>query len=113
MNTKKTILPGYSVAGGDTVFEGLKFTGTDFILIQVYHTTLNKTDHKIRLQESTDGVGYEDSEDENGNNIEMTLDQATTAMMKFTNFNTNYYRVRFIEGTTGTGTISKINFITS
>ena len=113
MNKLHTILPAYAVAGGDRFFEGTKFTGTDFIQIQAYHTTLSKTDNKIRLQESTDGIGYEDSKDSNGNYIEMTLDQASTRMMKFTEFNSNYYRCRFIEGTSGTGTISSINFITT
>lgn len=112
MKTTRTILPVYSVAGGDTNFEGLRFEGTNFLEVQIFFASLNKDDHKIRIQESTDGSDYVDSKDSAGNFLEITLlSSLTSDIIKVDDFNADYIRARFIEGTTGTGTITKINFL--
>lgn len=112
MKTKKTINPDYSVAGGNTNFEGLKFIGSSFLELQIIYTTLNKDDHKIRIQESTDGQNYTDSKDNQGNFLELTLSTSVlNDIIKVDDFNADYIRARFIEGTTGTGTISILNFL--
>ncbi len=112
MKTKKTISPTYSVAGGDTVFEGLRFKGNNFLELQIIYTTLNQGDHKIRIQESTNGENYTDSKDSQGNLLEITLSTSVlNDIIKVDNFNADYIRARFIEGTTGTGTISTLNFL--
>lgn len=110
--TKKIISPAYSVAGGSTNFSAVQYDGNGFLGIQIFYTGFNKNDNKIRLQESIDGDQYVDSVDENGNNIEVTLSSSvTTDMINVSNFNADFIRVRFIEGTAGVGTISSIKFL--
>jgi hypothetical protein len=112
MKTKKTISPAYSVAGGDQVFEGLRFKGNNFLELQIIYTTLDEGDHKIRIQEGTNGQNYTDSKDNQGNFLEITLSTSVlNDIIKVDNFNADYIRARFIEGTTGTGTISTLNFL--
>ncbi len=112
MKTTKTIPTAYSVAGGDTNFEGLRFKGINFLEVQIIFASLNQSDHKIRIQESTDGVEYTDSKDANGDFLEITLSGSlTNDIIKVDDFNADYIRARFIEGTTGTGTITQINFL--
>lgn len=112
MKTTKTISPAYSVAGGDTVFEGFKFSGDNFLELQITFASLDETDHKIRIQESADGVNYTDSKDSSGNYIDIVLlSTLVSDIIKVNDFNAYYVRARFIEGTTGTGTISTLKFI--
>ena len=73
MKTTKTISPAYAVAGGDTVFEGFKFIGDNFLELQITFASLNKDDHKIRIQESADGINYTDSKDGSGNYLDIVL----------------------------------------
>ena len=74
--------------------------------------SLNQNDHKIRIQESLDGANYTDSKDNQGNFLEITLDSSLTGdIIKVDDFNADYIRARFIEGTTGTGTISTLNYL--
>jgi hypothetical protein len=108
-----TILPAYDVSGGDTNFDTIAFEGNNFLGVQIYYTSLNQADHKIKLRESLDGVDFLDSEDSSGNAIEITLNNAVTSdIMKVYNFNTTYVGFSFVEGTTGTGTIDKLKIIT-
>lgn len=113
MKVRKSISPAYSVTGGDKIFEGLPFEGSSFLELQIFYTGFNKEDNKIRLQESLDnGNNYVDSKDSEGNFIEITLASANVSdVIKVNSFNGDWIRARFIEGTTGVGTISKINFI--
>ena len=113
MKNFKILTPAYDVSGGDTNFETVPFEGDNFIGVQIYYTSLNQADHKIKLRESLDGVNFLDSEDADGNTIEMTINNAIASdILKVYNFNTGYIGLSFVEGTTGTGTIDKIKIIT-
>ena len=112
MKTIESIFPAYSVAGGDKNFETIAYKGSNFLGVQIFYTSFSKGDNKIRLQESIDGAQYVDSKDANGNYIEIILATANASdMIKVDDFHAEYVRARFIEGTSGTGTISKINFL--
>lgn len=113
MKNFATITPAYDVSGGDTNFETIPFEGTNFLGVQIYYTSLNQSDHKIKLRESIDGVNFLDSEDSSGNAIEMVINNAVTSdILKVYNFNAGYVGFSFVEGTTGTGTIDKLKIIT-
>ena len=103
----------YDVSGGDSNFESLVFEGENFLGVQIYYTSLSQAHHKIKLQESLDGVSFLDSLDSSGNTIEITLNNSlANDIMKVYNFNTGYVRFSFVEGTSGTGTIDKLKIIT-
>lgn len=103
----------YDVSGGDAEFEGVVSSGKDYISFQIFYSNLNQADHTIRIQECLDGVNYVDSVDAAGDYIEIVLDNTlTNDIIKIVNFNTNNFRCRFIEGTSGTGTIDRIKVMT-
>ncbi len=112
MKTYEKQNPAYDVSGGDTNFEKVQFSGVNFLGIQLFYTSLNQVDHKIRLQESIDGNNFVDSLDGNGNTIEMVIDNTLiTDILNVAGFNTAFYRLQFIEGTTGTGIIDNIKYL--
>ena len=109
MKNYKTLTPAYDVSGGDSNFESLPFLGSNFLEVQFFYTSLNQTDHKIKLQESVDKVNFVDSIDSSGSPIEITIDNSLSFdILKINDFNTAYFRFQFIEGTSGTGTIDKL-----
>jgi hypothetical protein len=112
MKTYKIIEPNYDVSGGDTSFESIEFAGIKYLIIQFYYTSLNQIDHKIRLQESLDGKNFVNSLDSCGSNIEITINNAiSTDILRVIDFNTAYFRLQFIEGTSGTGTIDLLKIM--
>lgn len=112
MKAKTIQTPAYDVSGGNTNFDIVPFEGNSFIAVQFYYTSLNQANHKLRLQESIDGVNFLDSLDSSGNNIEITIDNSiATDILKAFDFNTSYIRFQFVEGTTGTGTFDKLNIV--
>lgn len=113
MKELKVLNPAYDVSGGDHAFESDTFNGEYIIGVQYFYTSLNQADHKIRLQESFDGVNYVDSVDSSGSTIEMTIDNSLSVdILKAYDFSTRFYRFKFIEGTTGTGTIDTLKIFT-
>lgn len=109
MKTYKTQIVAYDVSGGNEDFDSLVFEGREFLAVQLYYTSLNQSNHKLRLQESLDGVNFLDSLDSSGTTIEITIDNSIlTDILKVNDFNTKYYRFQFIKGTTGTGTLDKL-----
>lgn len=113
MKTTTVQTPEYDVSGGDKNFDSLTFEGSNFMGVQFYYTSLNQTNHKLRLQESLDGVNFLNSMDSSGNNIEITIDNSiATDILKASDFNTKYFRFQFIEGTAGTGTFDKLIIVT-
>lgn len=113
MKSYKTLSTAYDVSGGDENFETLSFLGINFLAVQFFYTSLNQADHKLRLQESIDGVNFLDSVDSGGSAIEITIDNAlSTDILKIFDFNTVFYRFQFIEGTSGTGTLDKLMIVT-
>ena len=112
MKTYKTVTPDYDVSGGDYEFESFTFEGKSFFGVQIFYSSLNQADHKIRLQESIDGINFIDSKDDAGNYIEITLDNTIPSdILKIYNFNSGFVRPKFIEGTAGTGTIDTIKML--
>ena len=112
MKTIKTITPAYDVSGGDKSFDGVPYVGSENLSVQVFYTGFNKNDNKIRLQESIGGDEYVDSVDENEAYIEVTLASTLTSeMINVSGFRADFIRVRFVEGTSGIGTISQFNFL--
>ena len=112
MKSYKTLLPAYDVSGGDEDFEVITFQGMKSLIVQFYYTSLNQTDHKLRIQESLDGVNFLDSKDSSGSVIEITIDNSlSTDILKVYEFNTAYIKPQFIEGTAGTGTIDELKFL--
>jgi hypothetical protein len=113
MKTNITQELNYDVSGGDTVFDSVEMNGQTYISFQIYYTSLDQADHKIKIQESLDGVNFIDSVDSSSNIIEITLDNTiTNDILKIVHFNTNYFRAAFVEGTAGTGTVDKIKIMT-
>ncbi len=109
MKNYTTLIPAYDVSGGDENFESIPFLGEKDLSIQFFYTSLNQADHKLRLQESQDGINFLDSKDSAGNTIEMTIDNSLSVdILKVYDFNTVYIQLQFIEGTSGTGTIDKL-----
>lgn len=109
MKTNKIQTVAYDVSGGDSSFDTLPFEGVNFLEVQFFYTSLNKADHKIRLQESVDGINFHDSKDSSGNTIEIIIDNSlTNDILKSYDFNTKFFRFQFIEGTSGTGTLDKL-----
>lgn len=103
----------YDVSGGDAEFDSTLSHGRDYVSFQIFYSNLNQADHKTRIMESLNGVDFIDSVDAGGNAIEIILDNSRTSdILKIVNFNTNYFKVRFIEGTPGTGTIDNIKIMT-
>lgn len=112
MKTYKTIELNYDVSGGDESFDSVEFTGSKDLIVQFYYTSLNQADHKIRLQESLDGINFLDSLDTSGNVIEITIDNSiSTDILKIRDFNTAHFRLQFVEGTAGTGTIDSLKIM--
>jgi len=109
MKTQIILEPNYDVSGGDTFFEGQVFSGTKFLEVQLFYSSLSQADSKLRLQECLDGVNYIDSVDSSNSPIEITIDNTlTTDIVKVNEYNTAKFRFRFVEGTAGTGTIDKL-----
>jgi len=110
MKTSETQIVNYSVAGGDTNFDSFVYTGQRDIVVQLFYTSLNQADHKLRLQKSLDGVNFLDAKDGSGTTIEITINNAisTDILEAINSFNTKFARFQFIEGTAGTGTIDKL-----
>ena len=104
----------YDVSSGDKDFDDFVFEGVHDIILQFFYTALNKADHKIRLQESLDGVNFINSKDSSGALVEITIDNSlTNDILRYTlEFNTKFARFQFIEGTAGTGTIDKLIIMT-
>ena len=112
MKNYKTLTTAYDVSGGDKNFDNVVFEGTNNLNIQFFFTSLNKADHKLRLQESVDGVNFVDSLDADDNIIEMVIDNTlTNDILDVIEFNTAHFRLQFIEGTAGTGTIDFIKIL--
>lgn len=105
--------PAYDVSGGDKNFDSFEFKGDKAIICQLHQSSLNQTDHKLRLQTSLDNVNFNDALDESGNQIEITISNslATSALFKY-DFTAKYCRFQFVEGTTGTGTIDELDIMT-
>ena len=113
MKNYTTLTPAYDVSGGDKNFEKVPFLGNKDLSVQFFYTSLDESDHKLRLQESLDGVNFLDSKDTAGNTIEMVIDNSlSTDILKVQDFNTVYFSLQFIEGTAGTGTFDKILIMT-
>ena len=109
MKNYETLTPAYDVSGGDENFTKVPFLGEKDLSIQFFYTSLDEADHKLRLQESLDGVNFLDSKDSAGNTIEMVIDNSLSVdILKVNDFNTAYIRPQFIEGTAGTGTFDKL-----
>ena len=102
----------YDVSGGDENFEAIPFTGDKDLALQFFYTSLDEADHKIRLQESLNGVNFLDSVDSSGSTIEIIIDNTLdNDILKVSDFNTGFIRFQFIEGTTGTGTIDSFKIL--
>lgn len=113
MKTNIAQTPAYDVSGGDENFENFVYEGNGDIICQFYFTSLNKADHKIRLQESLDNVNFIDTKDSSGNVVEMIINNSlTNDILRYTEeFNSNFARFQFIEGTAGTGIIDKLKIL--
>lgn len=103
----------YDVTGGTTEFGRLPHEGEGIMLeLQIFYTDLSQNDNKIVLQDSLDGINWHDAEDSSGTVMDVILLKAAkTAMLRIVGFSSKYIRAKFLEGTTGTGTIDKIMYM--
>ena len=113
IKTKKRQEVNYDVSGGSVDFEKMVFEGSEFLGVQINYTSLNQSDSKIRLQESIDGLNFVDSIDGSGSLIEITLNNTINSdIINVSNFNTLFFRLKFIQGTTTAGTIDSFHILT-
>ena len=104
----------YDVSGVEATFDSIVCSANEGdISIQFYHSDLNKADHKLVLQESSDNVNFVDSKDQSGSTVEIVIDNTLSndILRVAKSFNVPYARLKFVEGTTGTGKINNFKIM--
>lgn len=112
---KKIINENYDLSGGAKSFDKIAVPQGENVTIQVTYSDVDQADMKLKVEQSLDGLNFDDISDANGDPLEITVDNTNASLtLSAVDLNTSWVRLTISDiGTVSTGTIDSINYLTS